>query len=171
MAEFDEFELIPDDELELDPQEELDTALREFDDDLEDPEELEVPRIPMGKSWMFDVAQKRFVMHGSSPAETHGLNTLKAWIYLALNVARAAHPIYSDEYGMDDPYRLVAWPDEGEYRAAYQQDVINTLRQHDRILEVGDFQYELADDALYITFTVLTDEEENLEITIPAQGS
>lgn len=171
-SQFEDFALVPDDELLVDPDEELTDAFREADDPELDPEVQEPPTLPLGRSWHFDFVNKRLVKYGVSVAETHELETLKMWILHTLVVGRFSSPIYKDDYGMDDPFLLIGEIDTPELRAEYREQVIEALMQHDRILAVDSFTFDRDPDKDYldVSFVVLLDDEEKIEIKVPLNG-
>lgn len=161
-------DLLPDDGLDLDPDAAFeDTFGDEFDLDFEDLEATEVvDPLPYGKSWAWDFSTGRFVRFGPSPGQTNGLDTLKTWIQKAMLTAKTAHPIYSDEFGMDSPDSLVGFVSDASAQDEWASDVREALLQHDRINDVTDFRFVVSDngESLDVGFSVLTDEDDAIEI-------
>lgn len=126
------------------------------------------PVLPLGKGWAFDFLARQFVRPGGSPGAVYELDNLRIWIEKTLRTARYAHPIYTDAYGTEDPFRLVGRPFEGALVAAYQESVVEALTVHDRIAAVGSFYYQQDpfDDGLYVSFTVTLDAEAEQTIQV-----
>lgn len=117
-----------------------------------------VPDRPLGKGWAFDFSTGQFVAHGTAPAEAYGLDNLRVWIEKTLRTARLAHPIYTDSYGMDEPFFAIGQVDSATLEDEYVTRVTEALLVHDRILAVENFQFsqQPTDDTLYVSFTVST---------------
>lgn len=161
-------DLLPDDGLDLDPDAVLeDNFGDEFDLDFEDQEATEfADPLPYGKSWAWDFSKGRFVRFGPSPAQTNDLETLKTWIQKSMLTAKNAHPVYSEDFGMDSPDALIGFISDPSAQDEWASDVRETLLQHDRIADVTDFTFVATDngEALDVSFSVITDEDDNIEI-------
>jgi len=147
------YPLLPPDPGIINPDLALDAALAPVVD-LADP-----PVQPLGRGWAFDFTINQFVKNGISPALVYDTDELNVWIEKAMRTARLAYPIYTDDYGMEDPFRLIGQPNEPELVSEYMDDVIATLLVHDRIASVTDFYFSQAPltEQLYVTFTVTLD--------------
>ena len=172
-------ELLPAEELEMTPEEDLDAAASAA---LEDPfqvdEEEETP-IPYGVTWSFDYVRERFVVAGDAPAEVRGLSALMEWCSLCVRVARGAHPIFTDDYGMEDPDDPLGEISAAEMISDYEERLREALTQHDRVTDVQDLEadYDPAEGIVYVRdFAVVTDEDETLRYgaltlaTVPDEG-
>ena len=93
-------------EKQMDRQKALDAALAPVVD-LADP-----PVQPLGRGWALDFTINQFVKNGISPALVYDTDELNVWIEKAMRTARLAYPIYTDDYGMEDPFRLIGQPNE-----------------------------------------------------------
>lgn len=147
------FDLLPPDPGVISPDLALDAALVSVVD-------LDLPTpLPFGKGWLFDFTTSQFVKHGQRPAEVLDVANLQVWMEKVLRTAKYAHPIYSDDYGMEDPFELVGQDASDELIAAYEEGVTNALLVHDRIVAVEDFSFtqQPFDDSLYVSFTVVLD--------------
>lgn len=118
---------------------------------------------PIGKGWAFDHALRRFRRgsSGSSPLPTFGDQTLKEWIDKTMRTARGAHPIHPDDYGMEQPFRLIGGPLHGAAISDYEDDLRRALTFHPRISDVRNFSVQSDPDvtALYMTFDVVLDDD------------
>lgn len=156
-----DFDLIPPDPGLINPDLALDAALAPVEDI-----ENEAPR-PFGRSWSFDFVAGQFVREGTAPKVVYELDTLIMWVEKTLRTARLAHPIYADEYGMDEPFALVGTVGEDESLTEYQQAVEAALLYHDRIVAVEDFSFsqDPFDESLMASFTVVLDAAPDQEPT------
>jgi hypothetical protein len=87
------------------------------------------------------------------------LDTLIMWIEKAARTARLAHPIYEDEYGVEEPYSMIGFPADDALQQAYQDSLTAALLFHDRIVDVDNFTFaqDPFDETLRASFTVLID--------------
>jgi len=155
-------DLLASTELELDEPDEL--ALDPFRPDLL---VEETPLPPFGKSWKFDFATSKFLkVPGRGPLRTQGIDTLRAWIEKCLFTARDAHPIYSEDYGTDDPFGWAGQPFTDEAVGDLERKVSEALTQHPRILEIEDFttDYDPGDEELFVRFRCVIDGGDDLII-------
>lgn len=127
----------------------------------------EEPPPPLGRSWAFDFSQPGFATEsGNGPLETRGLDTLRMWIAKCLVTARGAHPVHPDGYGLEFPFDIIGNPFDSFDAADLEERIETALTFHPRITGIEDFEtvYEEGDEALFVSFTVLLDEEESLPI-------
>lgn len=126
-------------------------------------------RLPFGRGWAFDFEQGKFVAHGTSPAAVSGYAQLATWIEKTLRTARFAHAIYSDDYGVDDPWQGIGFAYTPGLAAKLARSITDALTVHDRISNVTDFVFDGGGTStLFISFRVVTDEDdEQLDFTIP----
>lgn len=161
----DTFTLVPAD-AELTVDERLDAALTGLQPDANPDDTLR----PFGRGWAFDHQQGEFVMHGSSPAVVSGLTQLTVWIEKTLRTARFAHVIYTDEYGVDNPWEGIGFPFSSRIGARIAKNVTDALTVHDRITAVQDFQFDgVGTSQLFVSFSVITDDPDAtpLALTVP----
>jgi hypothetical protein len=153
------FDLIPPDPGLINPDLALDAALAPVEDT--DPA---APQ-PFGRSWRFDFIAGQFVMDGLAPKITYELDSLVVWVEKTLRTARYAHVIYSDTYGMEDPFRVVGQQADDELLSGYQDAATEALLVHDRITAVENFSFnqDPFDEAVYASFTVVLDAAPPLE--------
>jgi hypothetical protein len=145
----------------------LDASFDTFRD--EDDLVVSVPApTPVGRGWDFDFAKRRFVIgrFGHGPVETHGETTLKVWIEKCLNTDRGAHPIHSDDYGMERPFDEVGMPLSMLPSSDYERRIREALIFHDRIVDVRDFDLDTDpdDEAVGVTFSVVLDDDTTISI-------
>lgn len=167
MAEtFDaDFELLPASTLNVTAEEQL--AVSEALIDTDEVEEIEDPPEPYGRSLAFDHEARKFPLIGGQPNWTEGIETLIQWIKNMMWTSRMAHTIFSDDFGMDDPWALVGAPAQAALWQAYKTDLNDALLVHDRIAEVNSIQMDVdpeEPDLVIVTIEITTDEAE--EITI-----
>ena len=153
------FALLPPDPGLINPDLQLDAALSPVEDDQPD-----VPQ-PFGRSWRFDFVAGQFVKNGLAPQVTYELDSLIVWVEKTLRTDRYAHPIYSDEYGIEGPFDIVGQQADEELLAAYQDAISTALLVHDRIVSVEDFSFtqDPFEEELYGSFTVIVDAAPPLE--------
>lgn len=119
---------------------------------------------PPGRSWAYQWTgeERGFLrsIHNGRPLETRGDSTLVYWIDKTLRTAKGAHSIYSTDYGMNDPFRLIGITPTGHEVAEYQSDVHEALTLHPRIEDVIDFDVQQDPDSevLEISFVVVKDD-------------
>jgi|1185.fasta_scaffold84709_2 phage baseplate assembly protein W len=184
--------LPPDDDPIPDPDEELDgleddEAERFIDsDEAPDVVVLDEPPPPLGLSWAFSFEAHTFLRGGlSGPLETRGLATLRGWIEKCLQTERGQHPIHPPDYGLERP-DILGEPVGDEAAADLEEAVRDALLFHPRITDVTEFEVYMGevdssddpnlivsdDEALYVSFTVVTDDEETIDFTgVPMRGS
>lgn len=161
----------PDD---LDPQ----ATLEVLDERLTDPTTpapdlvvTDTPADPLGRSWAFDFGKNRFVTRASGVAATHGLGTLKTWVEKTLRTARGAHPIHSDDYGMERPFDVIGMPLSMISSQDIEQRVLDAILLHPLITGLSDFHmdYDPLDTILNVSFTVLLEDDVILpmNLTLP----
>lgn len=164
------FNLLPPDPGTISPDLALDAALAPVID-------LGPPTVePFGRGWAFDFTINQFVKSGLSPAEVHELDHLRVWVEKTLRTARYAHAIYSDSYGMEEPFGAESNVATADVVGIYQQHVTDALLVHDRIADVQDFffQTDLSSEQLYVSFTVVLDgqDQQTVQVSgIPLAGS
>jgi Protein of unknown function (DUF2634) len=159
------FDLIPPDPGLINPDLQLDTALAPVEDT--DPEQP----LPLGRAWRFDFTTGQFIRDGLAPKVTYELDSLIVWIEKTLRTARYAHPIYSDDYGMEDPYSVVGMQANEELLTTFQDAIAEALLVHDRITNVENFSFnqDPFDEGLYASFTVTLDGAPPLEDQQPLE--
>jgi hypothetical protein len=147
--------LIPGEE-EVSVDDRLKAALDQLVPDATDP-----PKKPYGRGWAFDFNANQFVAHGSSPAQVFGLDELRMWIEKTLNTARLAHVIYSDQYGVEEPFGGIGQQFTPALAGLIASRTKAALMVHDRITDVRDFEFTAgaSGSQLFVSFTVVTDDE------------
>lgn len=167
LNEFDSVELIPDDSRISSADDELNTveSLLDFDPDVDDDALPDTPD-PYGKSWLFDFSTGQFQRVGSSPAETHGLDSLRQWVLLAMSVEQGAHEIFEEDFGIEDLNGMIGLPYNPALAAQYQRHVTEALLIHDRIVDVSDFDFQFneLEEYLECKFVIQTDQDEYIPI-------
>jgi hypothetical protein len=156
-----DFQLLPADGRDLTADEQLASVLRT--PSLEADAQTEV--LPLGRSWAFDFQAGQFVRHGLAPAEVHDVEALRVWIEATLRTARFAHPIFSDQYGLEDVGLVGTNPDPATI-GLYADSIRTALEVHDRITSVRDFKFtrDANEDSLFVEFTVVVDTGDLLTI-------
>lgn len=157
-----DFELVPADD-DLTPDEEL-ALLSDPDDFVLAPDQEDQP-LPFGKSIWIDLDDRP----GHPPTVVHGIDSFVVWATVALKTKMGTWEIFPDDFGMEDPDRLVGHPDDTERRAEYMRDVRQTLRQYDRVTNVGNFQWELDDtgEVVEVSIEVELDGDELVLLEVP----
>jgi hypothetical protein len=155
-----DYELLPPDPGLINPDLALDAALAPVEDI-----ENDAPA-PFGRSWRFDFQAGQFIRDGTVPLVVYEMDTLIMWIEKTLRTARLAHPIYADEYGVEDPDELIGQVLVGEEDlSSYEESINAALTYHDRIISVEDFSFtqDPFEETLYASFTVMVDAAPPLE--------
>ena len=158
-------DLLPDDGIDLD----LDALYGDFGDEFDIATEDGIPTeeldpVPYGKSWAWDFSNGQFLKYGSQPAQTNGLDTLKTWINKTMLTARAAHIIYDDTYGVDEPDSLIGNGFDASAQNQWSENVRESLLEHDRISDVVDFVFVEEGEYLEVSFSIITDEDDQIDI-------
>lgn len=128
---------------------------------------------PLGRGWAFDFTTNQFRRGGSRPAGVSGYDELTVWIEKCLRTARGAHPIYSADFGVDQPFSMIGQPFNAAAAGRYGQSVKQALLAHDRITDVTDFTFtgDESSGVLAVSFRVVTDEDDVLSIdNLPLGG-
>jgi hypothetical protein len=120
---------------------------------------------PFGRGWALDWDTGELIAHGSSPARVYGLDNLQAWIEKTLRTARFAHVIYSDEYGVDEPWQDFGSQITPQLQARVEDKTRAALTVHDRISQVDNFDFERVEGTgiLLASFRVLVDGDDDEE--------
>lgn len=120
-----------------------------------------------GRTWVFDHRTGQFARNGSSPAGCDGLDALVQWIHAAVRTPRLAALIHSENYGVDIDDLFIGGLGTAAEFADYKAALTDAIILHDRVSQVTDFLVTFAsdDDAAFVSFTVLTDQDHQIEIT------
>lgn len=150
------FSLIPGDNV-LTPDEQLAAAVQGLADDTG-----AAVQQPFGRGWAFDFEAGEFVLGGTSPRGVSGIDQLTVWIEKALRTYRSAHPIYSDDFGMEEPFAPIGHQLDAALIGSWAQHAAEALKVHDRITDVTGFSFtaDPLSNTLSASFTVVTDEED-----------
>lgn len=125
--------------------------------------EAEAIPAPYGRSWSFDFVERHMVRRGGSPAEVEGVGALIQWCLMAVYSVRYAHAVFSDNFGIEQPYDLIGLADPTPYVLDFERRLRAALTVHDRIVDVQNYKarYDPAQGVLTIEhFEVVTDEEQ-----------
>jgi hypothetical protein len=155
-----DYDLLPADPGLINPDLALDAALAPVEDI-----ETDAPA-PFGRSWRFDFQAGQFLRDGTIPKVVYELDTLIVWIEKTLRTAQIAHPIYADEYGVDNPDELIGQTLSGEEDlSAYEESITAALTYHDRIISVEGFSFDQDpfEETVQASFTVMVDAAPPLE--------
>lgn len=110
------------------------------------------------------------VLGQSDPGEVvwvTGLRALEQWCLMAIYSARYAHPVFSENFGMESPESGIGeLVDVGEFISDYGDRLTEALLVHERIAAVENIEgsFDEEEQTILITFEVVTDEEERLSI-------
>ena len=123
----------------------------------------------LGRTWQFDFVKGDFVVPGAarSPVGVSGVETLRQWIALTLRTERGAHPIASDDYGLEAPVAGIGFAPRDVLASDLAQRVADALSFHPKIVEVRDFVMrvdEEDEEAVLVSFTVVLDNAESLSV-------
>lgn len=133
------------------------------------------PQTPVGRGWAYDVERRDFVpaLQGHGPLATYGDATLRDRISRVLRTARGAHPIYSDDYGIDLPGDFIGGPLDEFPLDEYETAVREALTAFPEIADVTDLvtTFDPLGEYLMIDFTVVKANGETEEVTNARIGS
>ena len=147
--------------------EDMEESIEDFPD--EDDLVVEAPEPePVGRSWSYDYGNRTFVWAsaGHGPAGTYGDETLRQWIAKCLMTDREAHPIHSDEYGVDGLAEILSGPMTDVSTGDFEQRIREALIFHPRIVDVRAFQWDIDpdDEGVFVTFEAVLDDDETLPV-------
>jgi hypothetical protein len=118
---------------------------------------------PFGRTWLFDFERGRFVRDGIAPRVTTGRQSLAVWANMAMRTARGQHPVFSPEFGHDDPDAVIGEAANVDDRAGdWLAATADALLVHDRIASVENVSayFDQTEWAYVVeTMDVYTDEE------------
>lgn len=126
---------------------------------------VEPEPVPVGRSWAFDFAAKRFVMAGHSPVETHGNQTLLYWIEKCLRTPQGALAIEPPDYGFDDPTGMFGHQFDAATIETLEERVREALLFHPSISGIEEFSAQQStedEEVLEVSFTVVLDDDTQL---------
>jgi hypothetical protein len=138
-----------------------------------DPEPVQ----PFGSSWLFDWANGQFVRVGQSPMPVSEVNALAEWAQMAIRTGRYAHPVFSDEFGVDEPDSVVGEFARGEALADWQRELVEALMVHDRVTSVENVTLDWDPTTGILTvlsLDIVTDEDTTVtvsDVTLQAGGA
>lgn len=124
--------------------------------------------IPFGRSWQWDRETERYVRLGTAPVETRGLDTLRAWIYAALQTAQGVHAVFPAAFGIENPDDWIGVVDPTDALVTFEPRANVALKRHNRIEEVDDLtaEYDPGEGVITIEdLVVITDEQEAVPLT------
>jgi hypothetical protein len=133
-------------------------------------EAAEEAPIPYGRSWAFDFVNRRMVRRGDAPARVQDTDALIQWCLMAIYSVRYAHAVFSDNFGIEQPYDLLGLADPTPFVLDFENRLRAALTVHDRIVDIQNYEaeYDPAQGVLTIKhFDVVTDEE---GVVIPVGG-
>lgn len=163
------FELLPADDAAPTPEEEVEEAVASA----LAPDYVALPGEapePLGKTWLFDFAERRMVMRGQAPAEATGEAAIQVWCLTALHSAQYAHAIFSDAFGTERAGDPIGDVDVPPLIRDYEARLRAALTVHDRIDDVTDFDadWDPATGVLVVhQFHVVLDDETALAVVGP----
>lgn len=156
----------PDD---LDPEATLDVLdQRLIDPTLAPPDLLvtDAPPPPFGRSWAFDFQASQFVQNISGVAQTYGLISLRGWIEKCLRTDRGAHPIYSDDFGIERPFDIIGMQLADVNPDDLEQRIRDALTKHPSIVEIEQFEmlYSSDDELITVSFVVQLIDQQSINV-------
>lgn len=144
-----------------------DEAFQALDDAPDDLIIEDAPAPPLGRSWAFDHRARTFVQARSgSPVETFADGTLRAWVEKCLRTDRGSSPIHPPEYGLERALDGYGEPEGSPDLADLEDRIREALTYHPRISDIDNYSLTFydADEAMYVSFDVVTDDDEVLPI-------
>jgi hypothetical protein len=123
--------------------------------------------VPLGRTWVFDFAEGRFVYSGGAPAPTSGAGAVQQWVLMAMHSARLAHKVFSDNFGMEDVDRPIGELTDAEIVADYEQHLREAVLVHERVTALDKFTASIdrVGGVLNVEYLeIVTDEQEVLSM-------
>lgn len=123
---------------------------------------------PIGKSWAFDFTSGFVPAPAGGPLEEQGLAAIRTLVEKAIRTARGAHPIYSDDYGIDFPYEVIGKQANAPEIVLLRQAIEEAaLSAHPRVNAVTNYAavVEPEEEALFVSFDVVLDSGESVSLT------
>lgn len=124
--------------------------------------------VPFGRTWQWEPDTERYVRLGSAPVEARGLDSLRQWIYAALQTAQGVHAVFPTAFGIEKPDDWIGGVDPTDALVTFEPRANVALKRHDRIEELDDLTAEYDPDEGVITIediVVITDEQEAVPLT------
>jgi hypothetical protein len=148
----------------LDADTALDAAEASVLDDPLRTTEPEDPPIPYGRTPAFDFASGRFIRVGDGATPwVSGRDALRQWFGAMLATGRGACPIFSDEFGIENPDDYIGGVDPDPELATLEDRLREGVQGHDRIEDIDDFEvsYDPSEGVItLLDLTIITDEQE-----------
>lgn len=124
---------------------------------------IETTPPPIGRGYAFDPRLKGFVVgtSGKGVLATRGLDTLKVWILKAIFTMKGVHPIYSDNYGMEDPFAAIGGSMMENALGGYEEMLRDALTYNPRISDITEYAAEPTPmgDGYSVSFQVVLDDD------------
>lgn len=128
---------------------------------------VEPPPAPLGRSWAFDFAAKRFVMAGHEPIETRRDQTLRYWIEKCLRTPQGALAIEPADYGFDNPTEIFGGQFDEADTGVLEDKVREALLFHPAITGITEFSAEQDtedEEVLLVSFRAVLDDDTQLDV-------
>lgn len=155
-------QLVSTDEDDFTADEELAAVVDPDDADTSD----DVETRPFGRSWLVNPDTGLVVTYNGLPIEVQGKDAGRMWCLIAIKTQRFMHAIAPEDYGMEQPTRPLGYVYSAERNEEYARDIRDALLQHDRIVDVRDFQFrgDLDSTVLEMDCTVIWDDDEETRL-------
>jgi len=175
--------IVPTDDDEFDANADLDDIEERLDDPslfgdevVQDDLVLETePQVySLGRSWLFDFGQFRFVTDRSrarAPARVTGIPQLQNWVEKAIYTSRGSLPIYSDDYGLEEPDLIIGSPFTSAAAASLRRRVEECVTFHPKIIGIDDFAAVPVEDgeAVDVSFRLQLDNDDVVPFSMRLQ--
>jgi hypothetical protein len=119
---------------------------------------------PVGRAWAWDFDANRFVTGaGGTPLVIRGQAALQQRLTKLLLTARGAHPIYTEGFGVDEPFYPIGRSMVEALGSDFASRIEEALLYDPKVLAVENMEFEAdADDdqAIVGSFTVRTDDDQ-----------
>ena len=101
---------------------------------------------PLGRNWLFDFQQQRFVRAGRSPKTIRGDSAIQAWVEKCLRTAQGDAIVHSPDYGLTQPIGdYLGIVSEENDLAGLEADIEEALSFHPHIQTIENFQVIFGD--------------------------
>jgi hypothetical protein len=121
---------------------------------------------PFGRTWVFDHPRRRMLRSGGAPVEVRGVDALRVWAEMALQVARNRFPIFPANYGFDRFDGAIGKVSPVEEVADFEERMREALTVHDRVTDVVDVVVSLDPrEGVFLVerWAIVTDEGDRIE--------
>lgn len=126
--------------------------------------EDETQTVGYGTEYLFDFAKREFVLESRMPKEVNGKAAVACWIEKKIRTQKDEWEIYSQtRYGVNltDLIFGKSYP-LSFVKSEVTREITDALIEHPEIKNILEWEFEMKDDMLKVSFTVVLANEENI---------